>query len=59
MDVNLPDDKVEEHHIETAEHGLNRVDVNTLSTRSLTWRSKATRRLAVVIMLQGLSKLLY
>ncbi|KFZ15540.1 hypothetical protein V501_02671 [Pseudogymnoascus sp. VKM F-4519 (FW-2642)] len=55
MEPNIPEHKVEEYRIETAEHEFNRVDVNTLAKHSLTWRSKAVKRLAVVILLQGLS----
>jgi hypothetical protein len=56
MEPKLSDDKAAEYRIETAEHQLNRVDVNTLADHSLTWRSKAIRRLAVVVLLQGLSE---
>jgi hypothetical protein len=55
MEPKIPEGKAEEYRIETAEHELNRVDVNTLADHSLTWRSKAIRRLAVVVVLQGLS----
>lgn len=56
MEPNIPPEKAEEYRIETAEHILNAVDVSALASRSLTWRSKAVRRLAVVMLVQGLSK---
>lgn len=44
--------------VEAAKHELNRIDLDQLSKDALTIKSRAARRLAVVIMIQGLSKLL-
>ncbi|PNP53240.1 hypothetical protein THARTR1_06257 [Trichoderma harzianum] len=54
----IPHEKTEEYHIETAEYEFNRIDLNALASHSLAWRTKAIRRLAVVILLQGLSTLI-
>lgn len=51
----IPHEKTEEYHIETAEYELNRIDLSALASNSLSWRTKAIWRLAVVILLQGLS----
>ncbi|KAH7140298.1 pectin lyase fold/virulence factor [Dactylonectria estremocensis] len=48
-------EKVEECHIEAAVEKLIELDINTLSREALTWKSKATFRLALVILVQGLS----
>ncbi|KAH7176950.1 general substrate transporter [Dactylonectria macrodidyma] len=48
-------EKVEECYIEAAVEKLIEVDINTLSREALTWKSKATFRLALVILVQGLS----
>lgn len=52
---NIPHEKTEEYHIETAEYEFNRIDLSALASHSLSWRTKAIWRLAVVILLQGLS----
>ncbi|KPM44497.1 hypothetical protein AK830_g2060 [Neonectria ditissima] len=51
----LPADKVEEYRIEAVEHEVNQVDINALSHKALSWKSKAVLRLALVILVQGLS----
>lgn len=48
-------EKVEEHHIEESQDKLNQVDLDGLAHQALTWKSRAVLRLAVVILLQGLS----
>ena len=47
--------KTEQYEIEHAQHNLNRINIEQLSKDAITWKSKATLRLAVVIMIQGLS----
>lgn len=49
-------DEVQEIQIEIAQAKLNEVDLNTLARSAITWRSKAALRLALVILIQGLSK---
>lgn len=50
-------DKSEQFHIENAQHNLNRMDIELMAKNALKWNSKATLRLAVVILIQGLSTL--
>lgn len=49
-------DEVQEIQIEIAQAKLNEVDLNTLARSAITWKSKAALRLALVIVIQGLSK---
>lgn len=50
------EDKSEAFQVEIAQTDLNRVDLDKLSREALTFKSRATLRLAVVIAIQGLSK---
>jgi hypothetical protein len=52
----LPNEKVHDHAVEAAKHDLNRVDLDQLSKSAINIKSRAARRLAVVIIVQGLSK---
>lgn len=47
--------KVEDHQIESVHDEIQRVNIQELSNRAITWRSKAALRLLVVIVIQGLS----
>ncbi|EEU35516.1 uncharacterized protein NECHADRAFT_55554 [Fusarium vanettenii 77-13-4] len=47
--------KVEDHQIESVHDEIQRVNIQELSNRAMTWRSKAALRLLVVIVIQGLS----
>lgn len=48
-------EKLEEYQIEVAVDKVAQIDLNKLSKEALTWKSKATWRLAVIIFVQGLS----
>lgn len=50
-----PGTKTEQYQIENAEYNLNRVDIELMAKKAIKWNSKATLRLAVVILIQGLS----
>ncbi|KAH7127480.1 general substrate transporter [Dactylonectria macrodidyma] len=52
---NLPSAKVEQICIEDAQEALNRVDVDRLQHESLSFKSKATLRLAVTTIIWGLT----
>lgn len=49
-------EKFQDDSVEAAKHELNRIDLDQLSKDALTFKSRATLRLAVVILIQGLSK---
>lgn len=48
--------KSEEVQTQFAEETLNQIDLDALSKQALTWKCRATWRLAVVVAVQGLSK---
>jgi hypothetical protein len=48
--------KIEEHQAEVAQDQLNRIDIDLLSHESIQLKSRATLRLLLVILVQGLSK---
>ncbi|KFZ00549.1 hypothetical protein V500_01028 [Pseudogymnoascus sp. VKM F-4518 (FW-2643)] len=48
-------EKFQDHSVEAAKHELNRIDLDQLSKDAITFKSRATLRLAVVILIQGLS----
>lgn len=48
-------EKAEDYQIEAVVKKFSEVNTNTLSYDALTWKSKAVRRLALVIFIQGLS----
>ncbi|KAH6661705.1 general substrate transporter [Halenospora varia] len=52
---NVANEKIQDNSVEAAKHDLNRVDLDQLSKDAITIKSRAARRLAVVIMIQGLS----
>ncbi|KAL2837937.1 hypothetical protein BJY01DRAFT_251168 [Aspergillus pseudoustus] len=49
------EDKLEQFRIENAQLNLNRMDMKLMAKHAMKWNSKATLRLAVVIILQRLS----
>jgi hypothetical protein len=53
----VANEKFQDNPVEAAKHDLNRVDLDQLSKDAITIRSRAARRLAMVIIIQGLSKL--
>ncbi|TVY26879.1 Lactose permease [Lachnellula hyalina] len=48
-------EKIQDDSVEAAKHDLNRMDLDKLSKDAFSVKSRAARRLAVVIMIQGLS----
>lgn len=48
--------KPEQLYIENATQNLNRMDLEIMSKNAIRWNSKAAARLALVILIQGLSK---
>jgi len=52
-------EKIQDDSVEAAKHDLNRMDLDKLSKDAFSVKSRAARRLAVVIMIQGLSKLFF
>jgi hypothetical protein len=55
----FPNEKFQDNAVEAAKHDLNRVDLDQLSKSAINIKSRAARRLAVVIIVQGLSKLFF
>ena len=55
----LPAEKVEEIRIENTSVELNTIDLELLAAESIRFRSRATLRLAVVILVQAISKYSY
>lgn len=51
----VPSEKAEQYLVETVEYKLNQVDVAGLAADSLSFRSKATMRMAIVTFTWGLS----
>lgn len=47
--------KSEQFQIENAQSKLNTIDLEQMAKNAITWKSKAALRLAVVILVQGLS----
>ena len=52
----IASEKIEEHQIEVAKYELNRIDLDKVSRDAITSKSRAALRLAVVIIVQGLSE---
>lgn len=47
--------KSEQFQIENAQSKLNTIDLEQMAKNAITWKSKAALRLAIVILVQGLS----
>jgi hypothetical protein len=52
-------EKIEEIQVEVAAHQLNQIDFELLSRESIQFKSKATLRLILVIIIQGISTCLF